>query len=162
VVRQLISKLLITPGSELEEDRISREIIFSAMARLISYRGTCNRGGRAGAIIAKDGRVVSIGYVGSPPGQDHCLTAGCIRSEETGGCVRTQHAEANSIAWAAREGISLKNATMYCTLSPCLSCAKLIVMAGIREVYYLDRYRIADGIDYLQDSGVRVLQIVLS
>jgi dCMP deaminase len=154
MVSPIIRQLLTTPGSQLGKNRISRDELFMSMARLVSYRGTCNRGGRPGCVIVKDGRVVSIGYVGSPPMTDHCLDKECLINPPVEGCLRTQHAEANAIAWAARSGISLDGASLYLTLMPCLLCAKLIIMSGIKEVIYLDDYRDLSGLDYIRSCAV--------
>jgi dCMP deaminase len=124
------------------------------MAEISSMRGTCNRK-QVGAIIARDTRVISSGYVGSPPGTPHCLDAGCIIGPE-GGCIRTQHAEANAIAFAAKKGIATEGSTLYVTLSPCIACAKLIIAAGIIQVVYITKYRDESGLNYLEAGGVRV------
>jgi dCMP deaminase len=134
------------------KDRLSRDDLGMSMALVAAQRGTCNRKA-IGAVIMLDGRPLSIGYVGSPAGMPHCLDEGCIIGHD-GGCIRTQHAEANAIAWAARKGIPLEGSTMFVTVSPCLSCAKLIVNAGIRRVVSLEQYRIVDGFDYLRQAGV--------
>lgn len=174
----IIQDLLSTSGAELfDQFRITRSALYMSMARLVSYRGTCNRGGRAGAVIEKDGRIVSMGYAGSPPKQPHCiadksiLEPGVEKSvfkkghkifdnhiidDSTGGCIRTLHAEANAIAWAAKMGIPVNGATMYCTLQPCLSCAKIIATAGIRMLIYYDTYRDHRGIELLDKSGMLV------
>jgi len=125
-----------------------------AMAKLMSLRATCLRKS-AGCIIVKDFRVISTGYSGSPPGMVHCIDEGtCELDSLTGGCIRTQHAEANAIAWAARSGINVNGGIMYTTLSPCLACAKMIAMSGINEVVYLEQYRNNEGNKYLNHSGV--------
>ena len=123
--------------------------------RSTQARATCDRG-RCSALILKDDRILAGGYVGSPKGMPHCDEDGhqfqetWVFSETTpqdgtesqelssGGymvkkqsCIRTIHAEQNAIAWAAREGIALKGGTMFSTLFPCQSCAKLIIQAGI-------------------------------
>jgi len=154
----LLQKLVSTSGDNLDSSRISRESMFMLIARIISLRGTCNRGGRTGAVIVKDNRIVSMGYAGSPPGLPHCLDLGCDIDEITGGCIRTQHAEANAIAWAAREGIAVRNTIMYVTLQPCLSCAKMVVMAGIKSVLYHTEYRDNRGSDYLKAANVSILR----
>lgn len=158
MVKNLISKLLKTKGSELGDNRITRDLMMLSIARIVSFRGTCNRGGRAGAVIAKDGRIISIGYAGSPPGLVHCIDVGCDISNTTGGCIRTQHAEANAISWAARVGVHIEGATMYCTLQPCLFCAKLIAMSGIIRVVYIDDYRDGSGVGYLISCNIGVEQ----
>jgi dCMP deaminase len=116
------------------KDRLSRDDLGMSMALVAAQRGTCNRKA-IGAVIMLDGRPLSIGYVGSPAGMPHCLDEGCI-------------------TWAARKGIPLEGSTMFVTVSPCLSCAKLIVNAGIRRVVSLEQYRIVDGFDYLRQAGV--------
>ncbi len=136
----------------LDNKRESRHGMAMQMAVIASRRSTCNRR-QVGAIIMLDGRPLSIGYAGSPAGTPHCLDVGCLYGPD-GGCIRTQHAEANAIAWAARKGIQLEGSTMYVTLSPCLSCAKLIVNAGIKKVIFDEPYRDESGVDYLTDAGV--------
>jgi len=126
--------------------------------RATQARATCDRG-RCSALILKESRILASGYVGSPQGLPHCDDVGHEFQETwmdmdtppTGGeafyepepgrylvrkksCIRTIHAEQNAIAWAAREGIALKGGTLYCTLFPCQSCAKLILQAGIVAV----------------------------
>lgn len=123
------------------------------IARTVAERGTCNRAS-VGCVIAREGRILSMGYVGSPPGEPHCHDVGCLIDPGGKGCIRTQHAEANAIAWAARNGIALMGADLYITLSPCLSCAKTIITAGIAAVYYETAYRNQDGISYLNRVGV--------
>ena len=126
--------------------------------RATQARATCDRG-RCSALILKESRILASGYVGSPRGMPHCDDVGHEFQEtwalsdsapgeteeshqtESGGylvkkksCIRTIHAEQNAIAWAAREGIALKGGTLYSTLFPCQSCAKLIMQAGITHV----------------------------
>jgi dCMP deaminase len=137
--------------------RISRDQMLMEMAIIASKRSTCNRR-HVGAIIAIDGRPVSVGYAGAPAGLPHCLDEGCLTGLE-GGCIRTQHAEANAIAFAARKGIATENATIYTTVSPCLACAKLVINAGIVEVWYLEQYRKTDGLELLDKLGIACEQL---
>ena len=132
--------------------RITREAMLMEMAQAAAKRSTCDRR-HVGCVIARDGRPLSLGYNGSPSGTPHCCDVGCLIGPD-GGCIRTQHAEANSIAWAAREGIQVAHADLYTTVSPCLSCAKLIVNAGIRMVIYLEEYRDTSPLEYLRNAGV--------
>ncbi|MCO5760313.1 MAG: deaminase [Chromatiaceae bacterium] len=124
------------------------------VAETTSWRSTCERN-NVGALIVLDGRPLSVGYNGAPAGLAHCQDIGCL-IDSSGGCIRTQHAEANAIAWAARKGIAVEGATLYVTLSPCLPCAKLIINAGIARVVYLSPYRDSTGVDYLRMAGVQV------
>jgi len=138
--------------------RISRAALYMAMAQLLAMRGTCTRA-RVGAVVVKDGRVISTGYVGSPSGTPHCIDVGC-EIGPGGGCIRTVHAEANAIAFAAKYGIALEGSTMYCTLSSCRKCAELIINSGIKEVVYLNEYRDMAGPDLLEKAGVTVRFLV--
>ena len=69
------------------------------------------------------------------------------------------HAEANAIAYAAKEGISTKGCTMYVTLSPCMNCSNLIIQSGITTVVYSEDYRDSRGIEHLKSNGINVLKI---
>jgi len=156
VINLLLHILQSKPIVDYESNwRIKRSTLYMTIAKIMSFRGTCNRGGRPGCVIVKDNRIVSTGYAGSPPYQDHCIDVGCDIKDN--GCIATLHAEANAVAWAAREGISIKGATMYCTLSPCLFCAKIIVTSGIDCVWYLEKYRDISGIEYLEKCNISVI-----
>lgn len=136
----------------MSNPRISRDQMLMEMAITASKRSTCNRK-HVGAIIAVEGRPVSVGYAGAPSGMPHCLDIGCLPGPD-GGCIRTQHAEANAIAWAARKGIPTERAELYTTVSPCLACAKLIINAGVRHVWYLEQYRKTDGLELLTRAEI--------
>jgi len=125
--------------------RPTRDAMLMKMAFAAAERSTCLRR-QVGAIIALDGRPLSIGYAGSPPGLPHCTPETC---NEGNPCKNTTHAELNAIAWAARKGVAIEGATIYCTLSPCEHCAKAILASGIGKVIFQDRYRILDPIALL-------------
>lgn len=137
--------------------RIPRQKLFMGMAKLLAQRSTCTRG-KVGAILVKDNRVVSTGYVGAPSGEPHCLEVGCELGPD-GGCIRTVHAEANTIAFAAKNGINTEGTHLYVTLSPCINCAKLLINAGVKKVFYLEKYRDTSGIDLLNNRGITALQV---
>ncbi len=127
------SKALINKRPSWDEYFI--KIIYS-----LASRSTCDRG-RSGAVIVRNKRILSAGYVGSPVGLPHCNDVGHelhSKTHEDGTvskhCVRTTHCEANAIAQAARHGISIENGTLYCLMTPCYDCAKLIINAGIKRV----------------------------
>ena len=143
----------------MAEERISRDHLFATIIQAVSQRSTCTRA-RVGAILVKNNRVISTGYNGSPSGTPHCTEAGCILNSE-GACIRTVHAEANLIAFAAKNGENTDGASLYTTLAPCLDCAKLIVNAGIKKVYFQVPYRNTDGLDLLSDSGIEVYSLVV-
>lgn len=118
-------------------DRVSREEMLIEIAHVVSKRSTCQRLA-VGAVIAREGRVLSIGYAGVPPGVAHCNILDCDVSQP---CTRTVHAEANAIVFAAKHGIPIEGSDLYCTHSPCESCTNLILNAGIKMVYYAELYR---------------------
>lgn len=106
----------------------------------VAKRATCDRG-RSGCVIAKNKKVVATGYVGAPAGCPHCDEVGHEFSEVLNSdgkislhCVRTAHAEQNAIAHAARTGTSLEGGTLYCQMTPCYVCAKMIINSGITRV----------------------------
>ena len=145
------------PYTGEKDNRPDRITMMIRTAELWAKRSTCNRGQNA-AIIARNGRILSVGYNGSPPGHEHCIEAGCITGPDTG-CIRTIHAEANAIAWAARDGLSTEGAFIYCTSFPCYTCSKLIIAAGIKEVYYLNNYRIMDGRELFHKSKIKSYKV---
>ncbi|MFH1592529.1 MAG: cytidine/deoxycytidylate deaminase family protein [Candidatus Woesearchaeota archaeon] len=130
--------------------RISWDDYFIEIAKAVRERATCDRG-RNGVVIVKNKQILSTGYVGSPPGMPHCDDAGHMikkvtheDGKETQHCLRTTHAEINSIAQAAKFGIALEGSTLYTLLEPCLSCAKAIINAGIKRVVVERKYHAAE------------------
>lgn len=120
--------------------RPSWDEYFLNLVSVVGSRGTCDRG-RSGCVIVKDRRILSTGYVGSPMGTIHCDEGGHEMhtvihesGDQTRHCIRTSHAEQNAIANAARFGVALDEATLYCHMTPCYTCAKMIINAGIKRV----------------------------
>ena len=120
---------------------------FMKLADTVGERATCDRG-RSGCVIVKDKRILTTGYVGSPMGLPHCDEVGhemhkVIHDDghETMHCIRTIHAEQNALIQAARVGIALEGSTIYCRMTPCYVCAKLIVNAGIKRVVCAKDYQ---------------------
>lgn len=139
-----------------ELSRPSRDELGIRLATVYASRGTCLRAS-VGAIISREGRAISAGYVGAPAGQPHCFDVGCDIGPN-GGCTRTVHAEINAISFAARAGASTESATLVSTHAPCYDCAKAIVNAGIIRVVYINPYRDPRGLQLLFDSGIEVVQ----
>jgi dCMP deaminase len=126
--------------------RPSWDEYFLGIMDAVAKRATCDRG-RSGCVIARDKRILATGYVGSAAGTPHCDEAGheFMDSIDEDGkiskhCVRTAHAEQNAIAHAARNGVALEGATLYCRMTPCYTCAKMIINAGIVRVVALHDY----------------------
>jgi dCMP deaminase len=120
--------------------RPSWDQYFLDIVKVVGERGTCDRG-KSGCVIVKEKRILSTGYVGSPMGTAHCDEVGHEMHtviDEDGNtsrhCIRTTHAEQNAIVTAARFGIALDGATLYCHMTPCYACAKMIINAGIKRV----------------------------
>lgn len=127
--------------------RPDREELLMATAMIWAKRGTCSRL-QVGAVLARDGRIISIGYNGAPRGVPHC-----IHTDDTS-CTNATHAEANAISFAALNGISTHSSELYTTHSPCMSCAHLLINAGIKCCYYHIEFRDISGIDFLRNAGV--------
>jgi dCMP deaminase len=125
--------------------RISRDESLLRMLHAVAERSSCLRN-QVGALIVRGGRVVSQGYNGAPPGKPHCTPETCNTQSP---CLSTVHAEANAIAFAARHGIPTEGAWMYCTYSPCLDCAKLILSSGIKLLAFERAYRDPTPLDFL-------------
>ena len=120
-------------------DRISWDEYFFGVTRLIAKRSNCIKPGRQiGAIIVKDNQILSTGYSGAAMGIPHCKV--CPRLEAKTSKRRDEcravHAEINAIALAARKGISIDGASIYCTLFPCHECLSALINAGIVSIIY--------------------------
>lgn len=129
--------------------RPSWDEYFMEVCHAIAKRATCDRG-RAGCVIARDHHLLVTGYAGAPRGLLHCDEHGhqlrTVQHEDgacTQHCVRTVHAEQNALCQAARLGIGLEGATLYCTMTPCRTCAMLIINCGIVRVVAEKRYQTA-------------------
>ena len=129
----------------------NRQEMLVGMLKVVEGRSKCSRA-QVGCIIAREGRVLSIGYNGGISGG-----ADCLCGADQGQVLGCLHAEANAIAWAAKEGIKVEGAEMYCSLSPCVSCAKLILNAGIKKLYYLDDYRCLEGLKLLKNNAFKLV-----
>lgn len=134
--------------------RISRDEMLMEIALIVKQRSTCLRR-QVGAVLTKDGRVISTGYNGAPAGVPHCTPEKCNAEQP---CIDTIHAEANAIAFASRYGYSTDGTTLYTTASPCRECAKLLINAGVTEVVYDDEYRDTSPLRLLTGVGIRVRQ----
>lgn len=149
-------------GTGADGRRPDWDAYFMSIAHVVGSRGNCLRR-KVAAVIVKDRRIISTGYNGTPRGVRNCFDGGCPRcsgdapsGSDLGDCI-CSHAEENAIVQAAYHGISVRDAVLYCTLSPCLLCAKMIVNAGIAEVVYETEYRFGDQTRNLfREAGVKV------
>jgi dCMP deaminase len=142
-------------------ERPDWDTYFMRIAHVVATRGNCLRR-QVAAVVVKDTRIVSTGYNGTPRGITNCCDGGCPRcagdspsGADLGECI-CAHAEENAITQAAYHGISLAGAQLYCTTSPCLICAKMIINAGISEVVYEDEYQFSEQTgSLLRTAGVK-------
>lgn len=139
---------------------------FMNIAKVTSLRSNCLKR-KVAAVIVRDQRLISTGYNGTPRGVKNCNDGGCPRcnsfaSSGTGlGECLCSHAEENSIVQAAYHGVSIKDATLYTTFSPCLMCTKMILNSGIKEVVFNAAYPMGEGpLSLLTEAGITVRQIV--
>jgi dCMP deaminase len=138
---------------------------FMMIAKLSAVRSTC-LAFPVGAVIVKHRQILATGYNGSPPGSPHCTAQGfCYEGLQK--CTdnnlpsRSIHAEANAIAQAAKHGIRTEGAAIYVTLEPCLACLKLIISAGIKEVFYETLFNTGDRVtvrDFFVNDGLVTLK----
>jgi dCMP deaminase len=144
--------------------RPSWDEYFMDLANAAARRATCDRG-RSGCVIVRDRQVLVTGYVGSPKGMPHCDEVGHLFKKvyhEDGSvtqhCVRTVHAEQNAICQAARRGIALDRGTLYCKMTPCRTCAMLIINCGIERVVCEKKYHAGrESEELFRDAGVELV-----
>lgn len=139
-------------------ERPEFEDIFMELAVNLAKRSHCIKR-HVGAVLAKDTRIISIGYNGPPAGTHNCdeewPETGCSQDIK-GSCTLAIHAEQNAIMYAVKNKASVEGSTLYVTLSPCLACSRIIYSMGIEKVVYLNSYATYKGLDI--DEGVSFLQ----
>ena len=132
--------------------------IYMELAVKIAQRSHCIKR-HVGAVLAKETRIVSLGYNGPPAGTHNCdeeyPETGCALDSK-GSCSLAIHAEQNAILYAAKNKVNIKGCTLYVSLSPCLSCARIIYSMGINRVVYLNSYATYKGLD--KDEGLDFLE----
>ena len=141
--------------------RPSWDQYFMDITRLVATRSTCLRR-QVGAILVKERNILATGYNGVPSGITHCDAEGCLRvrlnvpSGERHELCRGLHAEQNAIIQAARHGININGATLYCTTMPCIICTKMIINAGIGKVVYGEGYTDDLAREMIREAGIEV------
>lgn len=127
---------------EVRSKQLKLDEVFINIAKEVGSLSYCTRS-KVGAVLVKDGNMISFGYNGTPAGMDNGCEENNVTKEEV------IHAEMNSILKAAKSGNSVEGSTLYLTLSPCKECSKLILQSGVKKVVYLNTYRNLDGIQFL-------------
>ncbi|HBE20696.1 MAG TPA: cytidine deaminase [Cyanobacteria bacterium UBA11149] len=156
---------------DLEKQRPTWDEYFLMLAKLAATRSSC-LAFPVGAVIVKNKQVLATGYNGPPTGAVHCTDQGyCYPGLSSCNASKTMpsravHAEANAIAQAAKHGILTNGASIYVTLEPCLSCLKLIVSAGIKEVFYETPFNTGESLlvrdSFVENGLVTLKEIHLS
>jgi dCMP deaminase len=133
--------------------------IYMELAVKMALRSHCIKR-HVGAVLTKDTRIISVGYNGPPAGTHNCdeeyPETGCALDSK-GSCTLAIHAEQNAILYAAKNKVNIKGSTLYVSLSPCLSCARIIYSMGISTVIYLNSYAKYKGLD--KDEGLEFLDM---
>ncbi|MFC1953880.1 cytidine/deoxycytidylate deaminase family protein [Chloroflexota bacterium] len=145
-------------------ERPSWDDYFLELANAASSRATCDRG-KSGCVIVRDKQVLATGYVGSPAGLPHCDDVGHLikkviqeNGEISKHCVRTVHNEQNAICQAAKGGISIEGATIYTKMTPCRTCAMLLINCGIKRVVCERKYQLAEESEQLfTETGIELV-----
>ena len=146
---------------KIKNKRPSWDEYFMRIACLISHRSTCLRR-KVGSVIVKDKHVLTTGYNGVPSGLKHCEEIGCLRIKEKipsgqrHELCRGLHAEMNALIQAAKFGISIEGSTFYCTVHPCILCAKMIINSGIRRVVIKEGYPDENAVNIFKEAGIKI------
>jgi len=132
---------------------------FLKIASVVAERATCQRH-HMGAVAVRDKHILSTGYNGAPAGLHDCLELGCLRNElgipsgKSAEICRAVHAEQNVIIQAALHGVSIKDSTIYCTHSPCVLCAKMLVNVQISRFVSFGRYADDEFLNLFKEAGI--------
>jgi dCMP deaminase len=146
-------------------ERPSWEQYFLTITRQVAERSTCKRA-KVGAVIVRDKNILATGYNGAPAGLAHCTEVGCLiyESKTPSGdieenCYRTIHAEINAIAQAAKNGVSIRDAAIYVTHTPCIHCMKVLINTGIKQIFYERDYKANTVRDLLASTDVVIKKV---
>ncbi|MDD4272748.1 MAG: cytidine/deoxycytidylate deaminase family protein [Desulfobacter postgatei] len=151
-------------ASVVSDGRPSWDEYFMAITELVASRSTCLRR-KVGAVLVKDKRILCSGYNGAPSQIPHCRETGCLREQlnvpsgEKHELCRGVHAEQNVIIQAAFHGIPVAGASLYCTTQPCSICAKMIINAGIKKVYFKKGYDDPLSLEMFAQAGVELIRL---
>lgn len=147
------------------KERLSWDHYFLNITRQVAERSTCPRA-KVGAVIVRDRSILASGYNGAPSGLPHCTEVGCLvyESRDPDGqieenCYRTIHAEINAIAQAAKNGVSIRDADIYVTHTPCIHCLKVLINTGIKRILYDQAYKLETVRQLLGAADVQLINI---
>ena len=144
-----------SPNQNPDPKQYKIDSVYLRMAHIWAENSHCRRS-QVGCLIVKDRVIISDGYNGTPSGFPNCC------ENERGETLDiVLHAEANAITKLAKSTVSSQGSTLYVTLSPCFSCAKLIIQAGIKRIVFSEMYRNTDSFNLFQKAGIEIIQINL-
>jgi dCMP deaminase len=141
--------------------RPSIDEYFLKIAAVVAERATCHRH-HVGAVAVRDKHILSTGYNGAASGLKDCLELGCLRDEMNipsgtrHEVCRGIHAEQNVIIQASLHGVTLEGSTIYCTHTPCVLCAKMLVNARIKRFVSFGKYNDDEFIQLFHEAGITV------
>ncbi len=144
--------------------RPSWDEYFMQIALMVATRSTCLRR-QVGAVIVKEKRILATGYNGAPRDLPHCEEVGCLRekmgipSGERQEICRGLHAEQNAIIQAALHRTGIKDAVLYTTLEPCITCSKMIINAGIKKIFFKEDYPDSLGREMLTEAKIELIKL---
>ncbi|HBU70180.1 MAG TPA: cytidine deaminase [Elusimicrobia bacterium] len=153
-----------TAKKSLAYSRPSWDEYFLKLALLVAERSTCLRH-HVGAVIVRNKRILTTGYNGAPSGTRDCLKLGCLRNElnipsgHRHEICRAIHAEQNAIIQAGLCGVTIENSTIYCTHSPCILCAKMLVNAKITRFVSCSEYADDSFKKLFKEAGIEFVKI---
>ncbi len=139
---------------------------FMEMAELVATWSSCFQENRhVGAVVVKDKRILTTGYNGAPSGIESCAERGCCLRRERNIPSGTMqevcyavHAEQNAICQAAKMGVSLEGATLYCTHQPCVICARIIINSGVKRIIYKYGYPDEFAMQLFNEAKMEVIK----
>jgi dCMP deaminase len=141
--------------------RPSWDSYFIQFAYLAASRSTCIRR-KVGAVLVRDRQILATGYNGAPRSTQHCFDVGCYRQQhqipsgQQEERCRGVHAEQNAVAQAAKHGVAVNGATLYCTNAPCVTCTKLLINVGIVRIVYSEPYENEMCDDMLKLANIQI------
>ncbi|MBZ4682788.1 MAG: dCMP deaminase [Fusobacteriaceae bacterium] len=148
--------------------KFNDDLMFMLQTEILAKQSHCQRL-QVAAMIVKEGRILSIGYNGTPKGLDNCddiftnddkLKEDFSKEHHIWSDIHELHAEQNAISWAARQGIAIKDATIYVKYSPCRHCTKMIIASGIKRVVFLNRYdRDQEGLKIMERADIEIVEL---
>lgn len=141
-------------------NRIGWDEYFLKIARVAALRSSCPVRQVGAVFVGTNQAILSLGYNGSPRGTEHC-GEDCEnrRHGESSDLCKAVHAEANAIYNAASNGVSLQGSTLYCTLSPCMNCAKALIQVGVTKIVYAEKSAYDEAIPFLNRATIHTMTV---